>query len=289
MGKKSKAPPAPDYAGLAKQQAVEQAALLKTQTEANRPTQNTPWGSSSWAQDPAGKWTENISLAPAEQQQLEAQRRNQASFDETAGGLLGQAHDSLSKPLDFSGLPQADPGFGAVQEVQDAMMGRLRPELQRNRDSEVQRLRNQGIFENTEAFDRAMERSDQASTDANQRALLGATQAYGDIFNRTQGARQQGITEQNMIRQSPLNDIMKLQGQDVSSPAMPSFATAGQGQATDLVGAADKSYQAAMDAYNAKQARSGGIMSGLMGLGGSILGGPMGGMAGKWIGSKFGG
>jgi len=270
MGKKSKAPPAPDYKAAAEATAA-----------ANRPTQVTPWGRTDWSQDPAGKWTENVSLNPAEQAQLESQRGTQAAFDKTATGLLGQVDQNMSTPLDFSGLDNPDAGFGAVQEVQDAMMSRLQPGRDQMREKELQRLHNQGLSDNTEAFQRGLTRLDQGDTDASQQALLAAMSASGDLFNRGMGKRQQGITEANMLRQSPLNDLLKLQGQDVSSPSMPSFMAG-----PDYTGAARDSYKSAMDAYNAKQARGNGLMSGLFGLGASALGGPAGGI-GSRLATKF--
>ena len=375
MGKKSPAPPpAPDYAALSKLNAEEQARLIDKQTTANRPDQITPWGESRWTQDANGKWTETQSLNPAEQAQLDSQRGTQASFDRTATGLLGQVNDNLSNPLDFDSLPamtgydssklaqtdpnsvddnlgpqgqvdwsgmhKLDPGFGAVKEVQDAMMSRLQPGRDQMREREIQRLRNQGITDNSEAFNRALTRLDQGDTDANQQALLGATSAYGDIFYRglsansqemakqfgtaeltnsnrdtqfnqnsqiqqmlaalrgqqcgEQGAaaalsgtqRQQQLMEQDMRRQQPLNDLLKLQGNDVQAPTMPSFVQAGTSNAPDYMGAAGNQYQAAMDQYNARQSKRGGLMSGLFGLAGSALGGPLGGSLGKWA---FGG
>ena len=369
MGKKSKPPPPPDYTSLAKQQAADQQALLAQQTEDNRPTQNTPWGSSSWTQDANKDWTQNITLDPAEQTQLDSQRQVQAGFDTTARGLLGSAQNSLANPLSFENLPelsnydfgslpdggdpnsiddnlgaqgqvdwsgmrQLDPGFGAVKEVQDAMMSRMQPARDQAREAALQRLRNQGLSENTEAFQRENMRLDQGDTDARQQALLGATSAYGDIFNRGLSAnaqemakqfgsadltnsnrntkfgqnsqiqqmlavlrgqrfgeqtarnsfggtaRQQLLAEREMRRQSPLNDLMKLQGKDVSSPSMPSFALAGPGQAADLMGAGKATYDGQLGMYNANQARSNSMMSGLFGLAGSALGGPMGGMLG---------
>lgn len=225
-------------------------------------------------------WTQKVSLDPADQAHLDAQRGIQSQFDRTASGLLENAHNTISKPLDFSGLPQLDPSFGAVQEVQDAMMSRLTPQLQRNREAELQRLRNQGISDNSEAFQRALTRLDQSDVDASMQALLGATQAYGDIFSRTGQARQQGITEQNMIRQSPLDDLMRLNGQPVGMPQMPSCMQAGQGQPIDYLGAGQQQFNAAMNAYNADQASGAGMLGGLFGLAGSALGGPMGGMLG---------
>jgi hypothetical protein len=225
----------------------------------NRPTQNTPWGKTTWTQDANGNWTQDVTLNPAEQEQLDATRA-------MTKGLLGQAGDAMANPLDYSGFDNPDAGFGAVQEVQDAMMSRLRPSLDRSRESEIQRLRNQGIFENTEAFDRAMTRSDEASTDAEMQALLGATDAYGDIFSRGMNKRQQQIAEANQLRAAPLNDLARLQGTDPSMPEMPSFMAG-----PDYYGAEVAAQEDARSAANAKSAAKSNKTSGLLGLAAKAL------------------
>lgn len=259
----------------------------------------------------------------------------------TGIGNFGQA--------DWSGLNKLDPGFGAVQEVSDAMMGRMAPLRKQQRESELQRLQNQGLSANSEAYQRALRRLDMGDTDANQQALLGGMQAYGDIFNRglsanqqeinrqfgmsdradsqrgqgfqenlagsnqefaqnaqiqamlaalrgqqfgEQGAmaqlagqqRQQGIAEQMMMRDDPYNQLMKLQGQNPADPTMPSFMGAGYTPGADIYGATNANYQNQLAAVNAKNAASGGMMSGLMGLAGSVLGGPIGTKAGGFLG-----
>ncbi len=343
MGKKSAPPPPPDYSALALQQAALDKAAAGEQTVANRPNQITPFGNETWSQNPAGEWTQTSTLNPADQKLLDQERAFQSQQQGIASGLLDKAGDSLSQPLDLSTLPdlkdfdfsklsaggnidlsalpdlaglnKMDPGFGAVQEVQDAMMGRLAPSRAQLRDSEIQRLKNQGLSENSEAFQRAMTRLNQGDTDASQQALLGAVDAYGDIFNRglaqnqqllgqrdqafgeqntkaafdnalraqqlgeqsqaTQLAgmlRQQSLAEQQQLRQSPLDDFMKLtQGINPQMPNMPSFMAGTGYNAADMQGAAKDQYQAALDADNAKKAGLGGLMGGIGSLAGTAL------------------
>jgi hypothetical protein len=399
-------PPAPDYAALAQHQAELNKTAAAEQTTANRPTQNTPWGSTSWTQGPDDQWTQNVTLDPAEQAALDQQRQFSSQQQGFASGLLNQAGQSLSTPLSLDGLPQMqgydlsalrgnteldnsglpaqgqlstqglpglsdmdlsgmnrlDPGFGAVESVRDAMMSRLAPQRQQGRDAEIQRLKNQGIPENSEAFQRALTRLDQGDTDAQQQALLGAAGEYGNIFNRglsannqqlqqqqaiaalrgsqrgqlfnEQGAaaalanqnrgqqfgenqavadfnqrvrgqqfneqgqqaqlagmlRQQSLAEQDKIRQSPMNDFLRLtQGINPTMPQMPSFMAGTGYSAADMAGAGQQQYQAQMNAFNANQARNAGVTSGLFGLAGSALGGPLGGKAGSFIGGLLGG
>jgi len=310
MGKKSKPPPAPDYSALATQQADLNKTAAAEQTVANRPNQNTAFGSSNWTKGADGQWTQNQTLNPEDQALLDKHRQFQGQEQDIASGLLGKAGQTLGQPLDTSGLPELqdmdlsgmnklDPGFGAVESVRDAMMGRMAPQRQQAREAEITRLKNQGIPENSEAMQRAMKRLDEGDTDANQQALLGGMGAYGDIFNRglagndqtlrsqqMQAAlrgtqRQQGLSEREQARQSPLDDFNRLtRGINPTQPQMPSFMGGTNFNPADMYGAGKDQYSAQMDAYNAQQAQQGGLMKGLFGLGGSALGGQFGGMLG---------
>lgn len=268
-------------------------------------------------------------------------------------GARGQLNTSglpQLQDMDLSGMNKLDPSFGAVEGVRNAMMSRLAPARQYAREAEIQRLKSQGIPENSEAMQRALTRLDQGDTDAQQQALLAATGEYSNIFNRglqsnaqtlqaaqlqaalrgsnraqlfgeqntqaqlsdaqraaglgeqsaaanfananrsqlaqeqntfanylnsvrgqqfsEQGAqaqlagllRQQGLGEQSMVRQSPMDDYLRLTGGTPSTtmPQMPGFATVGAGaKPADLYGAAQDSYNAAIGSKNALNAQRG--------------------------------
>lgn len=230
MGKKSKPPPAPDYAALDAQRAALAKTAAEEQTVTNRPDQYTPFGSSEWVKGDDGGWSQYINLSPEEQQALDQERQFNLQQQGIASGLLGKAGETLGTPMDLSGLPelqgfdpsqlrdfgsidpsqlpelqdlnlsgmdQLDPGFGAVQEVRDAMMGRMAPARSQLRDNEIQRLKSQGLSENSEAFQRGMARLGQGDTDAEQQALLASMGAYGDIFNRGLAKNEQQLRAQS--------------------------------------------------------------------------------------------
>lgn len=115
MGGKGSAPPPPDYTGAAREQAAASRELTDVQNWANRPTQNTPWGSTSWsaqaATDPAtGKpitqWTQNTTLAPQLQNALNDQLAIQAGKSDLAQGFMGRVANEFSQPFNWSSLPQ---------------------------------------------------------------------------------------------------------------------------------------------------------------------------------------
>lgn len=306
---------------LATQQGALNQQTSLEQTWADRPNVNTPWGSSSWNRDPAGGWTNNVALNPADQTLLDNRRAadlqranatyragsnlsgygspmnfdglpglrnydmsqlgnwgnvdfnqlkplqdfstmggyqtgqasNPNSFRTVAptglfrspdsymnfreapgqsnfqnvnpeGGFAGVnphyrdgftdvshnyggqrgldgAIDSLPelKGMNLGSLNDLDPSFAAVEKVREAMMGRMAPDRAKLRDNEIQRLKNQGIPENSAAMQQALRRLDQGDTDAQQQALLGAMGASGDLFNRGLAENTQNINAQQLI------------------------------------------------------------------------------------------
>jgi hypothetical protein len=116
----------------------------------------------------------------------------------------------------------------------------------------------------------------------NAQNAFGQSMQQAGMFNQNQGTmfnqdmqtanyqnqlRQQQIAEQQMQRNQPLNEMNAiLSGTQIGMPQMPGFNQAQAGQATNYLGAAQMQGQAEMDAYNAKQQQSQGMMSGLGGL-----------------------
>lgn len=109
MGKGS-APAAPDYTSAAQATAASNNHQLAIQTAANRPTINTPWGSSSWnavaGVDPAtgesiNNWTNSINLSPEQQAALTSQQQIAAGRSGAALGLLNQAGNAFQTPIDY--------------------------------------------------------------------------------------------------------------------------------------------------------------------------------------------
>lgn len=229
MGCGSKAPPpppAPDYVALAKQQAELDLANSRSQTKQNRADQINPYGSLTWTQDPndPDKWTQTETLNSAAQATLDAQQSSQLALANAGQGMLGNVTDSVKDPFSYDGMTEVqglnmgerpdsasygdyqnydysklgampDGGFGAVKEVQDAMMSRLDPALKQRRDRENARLASQGITGGGVAFQGTQDSLNRGENDANQQALLGAMGASGDLFNRQMAVRQQGGQE----------------------------------------------------------------------------------------------
>jgi len=367
MSKSPKTPPPPDYAGLAQQQAGLNKEAFEYQTRANRPNQSNPYGTSTWSQDAQGNWSQSEQFSPEYQKLFDQQTQQQQQLGGMAGGMLGGVQQAMGQPMDTSGMTDirgwqgtaapdtsqmegwgnidfsdnaalADSGFGGVEAVQKAMMSRLQPGLEQGNAAEIARLKAQGITEGSPAWQAAMQSQGQRMNDASQQALLGSMGAYGDIFNRSLQARQQGVGEEmsaaqyanslrgqqfgegksmydignqrellareadtadrarqmaeaEAARYRPLQEYQALRGAAGGAPELGfnSFFNQGNAGAADMYGAAEKDYQARLDAANAAAKKKGGMMSGIGTMGGAIIGGIYGGPAGAAAGASAGG
>jgi len=107
---------------------------------------------------------------------------------------------------------------------------------------------------------------------AAQGQAFGLNQAYA---NQQNTLRQQAIAEQAQRRGMSLNEMNALlSGQQVQMPAMPQFNAAGRSETPNLMGAMQNTYQANLDAANARNAGMSNVFGGLTSLGaGGLAGG----------------
>lgn len=118
------------------------------------------------------------------------------------------------------------------RRVEDALFSRLNPFLDRDREALRTNLINQGIREGSEAFDRAMNRADEQSTDARMQVILAGgqeqsrladlearragfenaaqAQQFGQLFNRAQFTNN---AQQQQFGQNRDSAALSLQGQ----------------------------------------------------------------------------
>lgn len=202
-------PAAPDYTGAAEATAEGNLENARYATVANRPDQTTPWGTSTWSQDPDNpdKWSQNVTLSPEQQRLYETNTQTSQRMGDIGLMGLNSAADLFSSryqtPTDMpqyqGATAQVDPyanpagdipGYNTPgtygdkrQQVIDSMMSRSNTDIARQRDNKRSELIAQGIPPNSEAFDREMERFDRMNVDARQQAEIAAagmaTQEYG--------------------------------------------------------------------------------------------------------------
>jgi hypothetical protein len=303
----SSAPPPPDYTKQADLDLRNQQTMLEAQTKANRTNSVGPQGSNTWSQDANGNWTNTTDAGDAgknyQAQQAALLRQTQAG----AAALPGATDKALTS-LDTSQLPDwqkfnMDP-TGNSKAIQDATYGLLAPQRQMARDGEIQRLKNQGLSEDSPAFQRAMLTLGQGDTDAQLKSLLAGQQEYGNAFSRAQtnatmsnALRGTMLGEQSNLNNYDLNQANKVMGLTAGGAGGNGLPQIGNGNvpqqgvadASGGMAALNNTYKAQMDAYNANQAKSASNGKGVGSLLGAGVGGFFGGLPGASLGGNLGG
>ena len=220
-----------------------------------------------------GRPTLTQTLSPSEQALYDQDARTKGLL----GGLGEQGAKSLygvvGRTLDFSGMPAAPTSTGARQDAYDAIMSRVNEETGRSKDKQNSTLIAAGIRPGTKAYQDAMHAIDRGANDARQQAILAAGQEGQRDFTMGTQQRKDAIAELLAQRQTPLNEINALlSGSQVNNPfAIPGAAQNANIQAAPIYNAALQKGQYETDAYNAEQASSKSMMSGLFGLGAAGL------------------
>ena len=124
-----------------------------------------------------------------------AQANNQGTGSELS--VLNQA--SLGSTPQ-AGLFNMDP-TGNSKAIQDATYNLMKPQRTEARNAEVQRLKNQGLTENSPAFQTAMRRIDEGDTQAQLGALLAGQTEYGNAFSRGMGQNNQNFEQGTGLRE----------------------------------------------------------------------------------------
>ena len=277
MGKPNP-PPAPDYAGAAKEQGASNVEAAVTQGHINNPNVVSPYGTqtTTWnGNDP----TLTQQFSPSQQALYDQQVQSQ----QLLGGLgqqgINAAQGVIGNKVDYSGTPAMPGSSDAIrQQVYDAMMQRPNEDLAVQRDNANSQLTAAGIPKDSLAYQNAMRQIDRQENDArNQAVMSGGVEAQRNYGMDIQ-SRQQGLNEYNAQRSIPLNEITALMsGSQVSNPfQMPGYAQNAQVAPAPTYAATNAAGQHAIDLYNVKAAQQANLQSGLFGLGGSgLVGGAM--------------
>ena len=173
MGK-SKAPAPPDPRQTAGAQTATNIGTAIANNNMQMVDQNTPYGSLKYDQTGAyqyvdpntgashwiPKYTATTSLSPNEQYKLEQGQAAEKSLADVAAERADFLKGHFSDGIDAGGLPQAgvaeDRDYSEDrQRVEDALMERLNPYLERDREAMRTGLVNQGITLGSEAYNRA--------------------------------------------------------------------------------------------------------------------------------------
>jgi hypothetical protein len=258
-GGKAKTNNAPDPYATAAAQFQQNKDQANFEARLNRYTQKNPLGEVSWINSGTPdnpNWTQNTTLSPEQQSLYNSQMGTQNNLATQAGNYANR----------MPGMLSSDPQGGDLatrQHVEAALMERLNPYLEQDRQALNTQLANQGLTYGGEAYGRAQQDMSRRVNDA-RLAVIGAG---GDEMARAQQMenirRNQGLTELSALMQGSGN---------VNLPAYGGGTTISGGAAPDIAGLINANYQAQLSQANAGQSSKNGLMGGGMSALGSLGG-----------------
>jgi hypothetical protein len=285
--------PTMDYSGAAGQQGKANNQTAFFNTTLSNPNINNPLGSRnvSYSYDPqSGTYqpTVNDTLNPIGQKTLEAQQGTDLAMANYAnaqtGALPNQPFQNtapdVQTSLDTSGIAKMP--INAGMTGQQAIMSRLQPQLDTQRQQLQTQMANQGIAPGTEAWNNAMREQNQRENDlmtsavtqglnldmsANQQGYSQALNsgnfantASGEALSRAAGLYGLPLNYLNASRQGSQVQLPQFQGFSGSSSAAPPYMDAAKLQSEQNIAAS-----------NAKTAQNNALMKGLFDLGSTFI------------------
>lgn len=214
-------------------------------------------------------------------EQQELQDKNfglQTGMLDLGQGQLDRINSTLSDPVAFDGGPSLA-SFGGNDytvdrdRVEAALMERMAPYLDRQREAERSRLVNMGFEDaGSVAYQNEMDEVSRAENDARLAAIIGAGQEQSRLMASNNQARGQFIAEEMARRNAPINEISALMsGSQVQAPQFVNTPQTGIA-APDLQGAIYSNYNARVAEADQKARAQQQMIGNIFGLGRSALG-----------------
>lgn len=220
------------------------------------------------------RFTQTLTLSPGQQKLYDQQTELGSNLNNLALSQTQRLSDHLSKPIDFSGLPDITNDFSADRaRVEQAMFDRVEPQNQRDYDALESRLTNQGFMRGTQAFTDAMDEHRRGINDQKLaitgRGLAEQQGLYGMASNR----RAQAMQEMLQARNQPINEISALMGGgQVHLPGAQAYQ-GGSIAAADVAGNVYNTAALQQKQYEQQMAQHNQNLAGLYGLGQAAIGG----------------
>lgn len=220
-------------------------------------------------------FTSTINLSPEQQKIYDTQTSQQQRLLDIGGQQMERINQSVSSPYSYDGINKlygSEDLNQARTKTEEALFSRLNPQFAKDEEALRTRLLNQGIGQNSEAYNREFDRFNQSKNDARMQAVLAGGTESDRLFNQSLQSRNQGIKEYDTQRNAPLNEYIGLtSGTQVQNPQFSSSNYQGSAP-VDYAGMINQNYQNQMGQYNAKVGSNNATQSSVLGLGGSLLG-----------------
>lgn len=259
MGSKGSSSSAPQYTSAEIQDMINQqsginSAAAQQTAELNRVNQYTPYGTSTYTQDPnnPNTWTQATTLSPTEQNLLTQQQAGSAAANNIGNAQLGAASGALSTPINTD--------YNNVRDQYiSSQMGLLQPQLTQSREVLQSQLQNQGVPQGSTAWNNAMRSyNNQVSSQ------------YANILSNAQTGVGNAIQQQESLRDQPINEVNALRS--MGQVTQPSFTNVPQATvgSTNTSNYYSLQAQAAENAYNQNVQSTSSMLGGIGSLAGSL-------------------
>lgn len=263
-----KAPKAPDPYATAAAQTRSNVDTATANSIIQNADENSPFGTVRYtnigydtvAGNQVPRYRRDVTLSPEQQNLYNQQTALGSQLNTIAQQQTAKIGNLLSKPVNLERY---------LPRYEEAIMSRMNPQLARDRTAMLDRLGTQGVTQGSEAYNRAVESSNQQMNDARMQAILASYDKGAEY----------ALAERNQ----PINEISALMaGGQVSVPQFSQYRP-GQVAGTDIAGLINQDYQRKLQNYQSQ-------LGGIGGLFGTVLGLPMGGgasLGGRVFGGLF--
>ena len=221
------------------------------------------------------RWSSIVTLSPEQQRIYDQGTELDIRTGQVALNQIPRLDRIISSDIDTSRMPSwmtAD--AGAQQRAEQAILARLEPQFDRDRNALEGRLSAQGFTPGSEGYATAADELGRARNDARMQAVLaGLNESRASAgFNNT--VRQGQLGETLQLRAQPINEVAALFGLGPGMQAPQPLQQAQVGvNAPDLAGMIYQNYNAQNQQVQANNANWFGLGGALLGAGGSALGG----------------
>jgi hypothetical protein len=200
------------------------------------------------------RFRSDIEFTPEGQKLFDLYNQQNQSLGEISNTYLDQIRGVAEGP-------QLQADDAARQRIETALMDRLRPYQERDRESARTQLANQGITMGSEAWRNAQDDLGRKENDARLATVAQAGDEQARLFGMAMAARQQPLNEFNALRNSA----------QIQNPSFMS-QTQGGAQPGNVQGAIQNNYNGALQAWQQGQQNNSNMFGALANLGGSYLG-----------------
>ena len=255
---------------------------VQQQVGLNRFNEANPYGSKEFVTNPDGSVTKKVNLSAEQQGILDAFQKNEQGTQGFYGQTLGQAQARVGQGLNFDGLQQLDTQNDATrqryeQSLVDRQLKILGPQLEQQKQAQIDDLRARGIQYGSPEYDKRMQvLNDQQArqlSDIGSAATLQGGQEASQMLQNQLGVNTQQAGQRTQEYQAPLQSLQAVNSlrQGVSNPAFENTAQIGvntvdatglggqfagqqfQGQQADLGRQFDATQQASQNKFTASQ------------------------------------